>query len=250
MLGRYFDPVIFGGPAETMGGVVRALAGPGPTACAGRAGRAAAAAGGRRSSSAHGRPLRGRAHAQRSHGCGLGRAGPVHRLHRAMGRTRRTRAAPGGATAPAPADHAGRSRRDLSRAGRGPRPRGAHHDATGRACLRPCGRCRTDLRRRVRPTESWGGLGVGRTSWPPNPAHRSGWGRRRSTALSRPWATSPTSSRRTWSAIPPALPNWPQRRDGSAVCRMTWSATCGGPHPFTTSDGSPSLRPSGRSRDR
>ena len=30
MLGRYFDPVIFGGPAETLGGVVRALAGPGP----------------------------------------------------------------------------------------------------------------------------------------------------------------------------------------------------------------------------
>jgi HD-GYP domain-containing protein (c-di-GMP phosphodiesterase class II) len=30
MLSRYFDPVIFGSPAETLGGVVRALAGPGP----------------------------------------------------------------------------------------------------------------------------------------------------------------------------------------------------------------------------
>jgi HD-GYP domain-containing protein (c-di-GMP phosphodiesterase class II) len=30
MLNRYFDPVIFGGPAETLSGIVRALAGPGP----------------------------------------------------------------------------------------------------------------------------------------------------------------------------------------------------------------------------
>jgi len=30
MLSRYFDPVIFGGPVESFGGVVRALAGPGP----------------------------------------------------------------------------------------------------------------------------------------------------------------------------------------------------------------------------
>src|SRR5215203_3848146 len=30
MLSRYFDPVIFGGPAETLTGIVRALAGPGP----------------------------------------------------------------------------------------------------------------------------------------------------------------------------------------------------------------------------